>query len=125
MLLSRMSAFTIALAGLALLTISGCGGADAKGPPADKHGSAAESESAAVVNWCNEHGVQEDQCAQCKPKVAAEFKKKGDWCEEHNCPKSQCFVCNPQFEPKIAAEYEAQYGVKPPKRGGKCGEKSP
>ena len=66
-------------------------------------------------NWCTEHGVPEDICAQCNAKVAAEYQQKGDWCKEHNRPESQCFLCNPKLEAKFAAEYEAKYGKKPPK----------
>jgi hypothetical protein len=39
-----------------------------------------------------------------------------DWCEEHGVPESQCFLCNPKLEAKFAADYEAKYGKKPPKR---------
>jgi hypothetical protein len=74
-----------------------------------------------AVNWCVEHGVPEDICAQCNPKVAAECKQQGDWCKEHNRPESQCFLCNPKLEAKFAAQYEAKYAKKPPKPQGKTG----
>lgn len=65
--------------------------------------------------WCDEHGVPEAICAQCYPKVAADFKAKGDWCKEHDRPDSQCFICHPEKEVEFAAQYEAKYGKKPPK----------
>lgn len=68
--------------------------------------------------WCTEHGVPEEECGQCNPKLAAEFQKKGDWCAEHDRPDSQCFVCHPELEARFAARYEAKYGKKPPKPEG-------
>lgn len=65
--------------------------------------------------WCGEHGVPEEVCALCSPKLAAEFQKKGDWCQKHNRPDSQCFVCHPELEAKFVAQYEAKFGEKPPK----------
>lgn len=66
--------------------------------------------------WCNEHGVPEGICGQCSTKLAADFKTKGDWCKQHDRPESQCFICHPELEAKFAAQYEAKYGKKPPKR---------
>jgi hypothetical protein len=65
--------------------------------------------------WCDEHGIPEEDCAQCSSKVAAEYKRKGDWCDKHDRPDSQCFVCHPELEAKFAALYEAKYGKQPPK----------
>jgi cobalt-zinc-cadmium efflux system membrane fusion protein len=65
--------------------------------------------------WCNEHGVPEEICAQCHPKVAAELKAKGDWCQKHDRPDSQCFICHPELVAKFAEQYEAKYGKQPPK----------
>ncbi len=65
--------------------------------------------------WCNEHGVPEEVCRQCNPKLVADFKAKGDWCEAHNRPESQCFICHPEKAAEFAALYEAKYGEKPPK----------
>jgi hypothetical protein len=65
--------------------------------------------------WCDEHGVPEEDCALCHPKLIADFKAKGDWCEKHNRPDSQCFICHPEKEAEFAARYEAKYGTKPPK----------
>ncbi len=65
--------------------------------------------------WCSEHGVPEEVCALCHPKIAADFKAKGDWCEKHDRPDSQCFVCHPEYQAKFAALYEAKYGKQPPK----------
>jgi hypothetical protein len=64
--------------------------------------------------WCAEHGVPEEICSQCNPKVASECKKKGDWCKEHDRAKSQCFKCNPKLKEKFAAQYRAKYGKEPP-----------
>lgn len=59
--------------------------------------------------------MPEGICAQCSPKLATEFKAKGDWCKKHNRPESQCFICYPEKEAEFAAQYEAKYGKKPPK----------
>ena len=112
--------------------ITGCGEApvpktqtDAK-PPADHagHKDGDEHETATTANvkgghehsdwWCNEHGVPEEECAQCNSKIAAEFQKKGDWCKKHKRPDSQCFKCHPELQAKFAAKYEAKYGKQPP-----------
>ena len=98
---------------VALLTAGGCGSGGTKGPEVGKQATPAAESSAVAVNWCVEHGVPEDICAQCNAKVAAEFKKKGDWCNEHNRPESQCFLRNPKLADKFAAEYEARYGKNP------------
>ena len=65
--------------------------------------------------WCDEHGVPEDECAQCNTKLVADFKAKGNWCEKHNRPDTHCFICHPEKEAEFAALYEAKYGKKPPK----------
>jgi hypothetical protein len=64
--------------------------------------------------WCNEHGVPEEVCALCHPKVAAKFKAEGDWCQKHDRPDSQCFICHPELVAKFAEQYEAKYGKQPP-----------
>ncbi|MDR1142160.1 MAG: hypothetical protein LBL62_10740 [Planctomycetaceae bacterium] len=68
-----------------------------------------------VDGWCIEHELPEKDCSLCNSKVAAEFKKNGDWCKEHNRAESQCFICDPSRKEKFVAQYEAQYGKKPPK----------
>ena len=55
------------------------------------------------VILCKEHGVPQDICCLCNPKLAKDFKKKGDWCKEHKIPESQCFQCNPGLEAKFKA----------------------
>jgi cobalt-zinc-cadmium efflux system membrane fusion protein len=67
--------------------------------------------------WCAEHGVPEEVCTRCNPKLVANFKAKGDWCTKHDCPESQCFICHPEKEGEFAALYEAKYGHAPPKPG--------
>ncbi|MHB8972733.1 MAG: RND transporter [Pirellulaceae bacterium] len=102
--------------GVSALAIAGCGNQGPAGIGTDN--SAVKSEeplTKVAANWCVEHGVPEDICAQCNAKVAADCKQKGDWCEEHERPESQCFLCDPQREAKFAAEYEAKNGSKPPK----------
>ncbi len=64
--------------------------------------------------WCAEHGVPEEVCALCDPKLVAKFKGKGDWCEKHDRPESQCFECHPDKKAEFAALYEAKYGEAPP-----------
>ena len=66
--------------------------------------------------WCDEHGVPEDVCAQCKTELAADFKAKKDWCKEHDRPDSQCFICHPEHAKGFAALHEAKYGHAPPPR---------
>ncbi|MBX9792621.1 MAG: hypothetical protein K2Y37_27285 [Pirellulales bacterium] len=56
------------------------------------------------------------------PRLAANFKAKGDWCKDHDRPESQCFVCHPEKETEFAAQYEAKYGKKPPKPHGDEGD---
>ena len=108
---------------LAALLSFGCGGEKpaAKDEHGHDHGAETAAESAAEHEhgawWCAEHGVPEDVCALCNPKVAAEFQKKGDWCKQHDRPDSQCFTCHPELEAKFAQQYEAREGKKPPKRG--------
>ena len=94
--------------------VAGCGSATT-GPETPESAAPA---TPVVVNWCVEHGVPEDICAQCNAKAAADYQQKGDWCKEHNRPESQCFLCDPTLEAKFAAEYEAKYGSKPPKPDG-------
>lgn len=64
--------------------------------------------------WCAEHGIPEAECSMCSPKVAAEFKKKGDWCDKHDRALSQCFICKPERKEYYAAKYRAKYGKEPP-----------
>lgn len=64
--------------------------------------------------WCVEHGVPEEECAQCDKSLVAKFKDAGDWCEEHDRPESQCFICSPKRADKFVARYEAKTGRKPP-----------
>lgn len=102
---------------LLALALSGCG----KEPkPAANVTTDKPAESTAKHDgwWCVEHGIPEGICAQCSPKVAAEFKAKKDWCKEHDRPESQCFICHPDLEATFAAQYEAKYGKKPPKPEG-------
>jgi len=108
----RLGSFSLlAAAGLA---VGGCGGGGATGPDAGKTATPA-GDTCAVADWCTEHGVPEEICAQCNGKLVAGFKEKGDWCREHSRPESQCFLCNPKLEAKFAEEYEKKYGKKPPK----------
>ena len=103
--------FVLGLAALGLLT-SGCGQSAAPAPAT----STANSGHGHDGWWCAEHGIPEEECAQCNAKLAEEMKKAGDWCEKHNRPESQCFICHPDYEAKFAAKYEAKYGQAPPKR---------
>jgi hypothetical protein len=119
MTLSWIRTTMLATTVLSVLAIVGCGGAGTKGPSAAESTTPVSDASCSVAeNWCGEHGVPEDICAQCDAKLAAEYKQKGDWCNEHNRPESQCFLCNPKLQAKFADEYEARYGKKPPKPTG-------
>lgn len=118
-LMSWVQTVSFSMVVLGVLAIAGCGGAGTKGPDAGKSATPASDASCSLAeNWCGEHGVPEDICAQCNAKIAADYKKNGDWCKEHNRPESQCFLCNPKLATKFAAEYEARYGKKPPKAEG-------
>lgn len=64
---------------------------------------AEDKEAPKAVVLCKDHGVPEDVCVLCHPKLAAAFKKKGDWCKEHKVPESQCFACVPGLEAKFKA----------------------
>ncbi len=98
--------------------LSGCGTTEqpaANTPATDAHAGHDHAGETHDAWWCAEHGIPEEECAQCNAKLAAEFQKQGDWCEMHNRPDSQCFVCHPELEAKFAAKYEAKYGKQPPK----------
>ncbi len=119
MVMSWVRTTVLATMALGALAVAGCGGAGAKGPDAAGSATPATDASCSVAeNWCGEHAVPEDICAQCNAKVAAEYRQRGDWCQEHNRPESQCFLCSPKRAEKFAAEYEAKYGKKPPKPEG-------
>lgn len=97
---------------------TGCGQSDKHGHASDK-GTTTEAAEAKKAHdhsgwWCDEHGIPEDECSMCKPKVAKEAKAKGDWCEKHDRAKSQCFVCDPKLKEQFAARYRAKYGKAPP-----------
>ena len=100
---------------VAALAVVGCNQADTAGRADRKQAVAQKAASDdSATWWCKEHGVPEEICAQCNPKVAAEYKKKGDWCKEHDRPDSQCFICHPELKEKFAAQYRAKYGKEPP-----------
>jgi cobalt-zinc-cadmium efflux system membrane fusion protein len=95
------------------ILLAACARSPELAPPAATNATAGHSHDGW---WCGEHGIPEEECAQCNSKLAADFQKKGDWCQEHNRPDSQCFVCHPDLEATFAAKYEAKYGQPPPKR---------
>ena len=97
-------------------TLGGCTKSSPPRPEAAQQATPAAAGAFCSVaeNWCLEHGVPEDICGRCNPKVAAACQQKGDWCKTHSRPESQCFLCNPQLEARFAAAYEARYGKKPP-----------
>jgi hypothetical protein len=120
---SYSALFSLLAAGA--LVIDGCGEANTKGDQTKQKGAKDKSAQVALANkeekksdhngwWCDEHGVPEEVCGQCGPKVAAELKKKGDWCKEHDRPDSQCFICHPELKAKFAAQYRAKFGKEPP-----------
>jgi hypothetical protein len=97
--------FAAAIAGSAAY-LAGCNKAASESAPV----AAATQVSGEVGWWCDEHGVPEEVCTRCNPKLVADFKAKGDWCKAHECPDSQCFTCHPEKEAEFAALYEAKYG---------------
>jgi cobalt-zinc-cadmium efflux system membrane fusion protein len=111
-----LSGYVLALTLCAVLF--GCGTNDqpaADTPAGDAHARHDHAGHEHGAWWCAEHGIPEEECAQCNAALAADFQKKGDWCEMHNRPDSQCFICHPELEAKFAAKYEAKYGKQPPK----------
>ena len=101
MVCMRMGLYT--MMAMAALMTGGCGSNATKGPESPKSATPAADSSAVAVNWCVEHGMPEDICAQCNAKVAADFKQKGDWCKEHDLPESQCTLCHPELKEKFEA----------------------
>lgn len=93
----------------------GCNQSAQNSTPNAQSQTAADSDHEHGAWWCSEHGVPEEVCAQCDAKLVADFKAQGDWCAEHDRPNSQCFVCHPEKEAEFAAQYEAKFGMKPPK----------
>jgi hypothetical protein len=75
-------------------------GGDKKADPSDEDGG----------EWCNPHGIAEEECSMCSAKAAKEFKAKGDWCDKHERAKSQCFICDPSLLEKAKLTYKAKYG---------------
>jgi hypothetical protein len=68
--------------------------------------------------WCNPHGILEEECSMCSKESAKKFKAAGDWCDKHNRAKSQCFICDPSLMEKAKADYKARYGKEmPPPKG--------
>lgn len=127
MLMRNFSIVHSIVAGAALLAfLAGCGSDNGPAAPdAAANGAAPVAETDAEHDhgqegehnldgwWCVEHGVPEEECAQCDSSLVAEFKAKGDWCEKHNRPESQCFLCDASRFEKFAARYEAKFGKRP------------
>src|SRR5262245_56035619 len=103
-----------ALLVVAAFVVTGC----VRAP--DKAGKDAAKDKPAVSTdkhegwWCTAHGIPEDECSMCNPKMEAELKKKGDWCKEHDRVKSQCFFCDPKLREVYAAKHRAKLGTEPP-----------
>jgi cobalt-zinc-cadmium efflux system membrane fusion protein len=98
-----------------LLVLAGCGTTPTSSSTTPKDNVAKDGGTKHAGWWCDEHGVPEEECALCDPKLVADFKAQGDWCRDHERPDSQCFVCHPEREQEFAARYEAKYGKQPPK----------
>lgn len=104
-----------------LFAVAGCGDQNAPTAATSAKGGAvakAEPDAGGHGWWCDEHGVQEEECSMCNAKVAKAFQDKGDWCKLHNRAQSQCFICDPKLKEKFAAEYRAKYGKEPPEPEG-------
>ncbi len=69
------------------------------------HGRLSSLSTASRADWkpCP-HGVPEEVCVRCHPRLSGQFKKRGDWCPEHDVPESQCLKCHPDldFSPALA-----------------------
>ena len=129
--MKRFTLYTLAIgwAAVSALALAGCGPRasedktsqvandtrDDHAHAGHKHaGDAADTDPTHGGWWCVEHGVPEEECAMCDPRLAAELREKGDWCDEHTRPESLCFQCDPSRADKFIALYEAKYGKKPP-----------
>lgn len=73
--------------------------------------------------WCNPHGIAEEECSMCSKAAAKKFKEAGDWCEMHKRAKSQCFICDPSLMEKAKVAYKAKYGKEMPTPKGNMPEK--
>ncbi len=73
--------------------------------------------------WCNPHGIAEEECSMCSKAVAKKFKAANDWCDTHNRAKSQCFICDPELMEKAKVAYKAKYGKEMPTPKGNMPEK--
>lgn len=104
-----------ALLALSVVMLSGCGKSETAKDDSSSSAAVADVDQSHGGWWCVEHGVPEDECAQCNKSLVAKFKEAGDWCEEHDRPESQCFICSSARFDKYAARYEAKTGHKPPK----------
>lgn len=104
----------LVLSTLAMIALSGCARTENKAFQAKGKTTSAESGTKHDGWWCDEHGIPEEECSMCSPKVAKECKAKGDWCKEHDRAKSQCFICDPSLREKYAEKYRAKYGKEPP-----------
>ncbi len=113
----------LGVAGLLVALAVGCGKEDA--PPAAAQADAAkpavqkddgpDAEDDHSGWWCKRHGIPEEECSLCQPKVFKKLKAKGDICEKHpDRAKSQCFICDPTLKEKYAARYRAKEGKEPP-----------
>jgi hypothetical protein len=112
--ISTSHAVTLMAAGLVSLAALGCAGSEESTTTVAQTSTETPETEAHGEWWCGEHGVPEEECAQCDASLVAGFKEKGDWCDEHNRPDSQCFICHPENKAKFAAKYEAKYNAKPP-----------
>jgi hypothetical protein len=120
--LLKSRAWMLAMCLTGLFGLAGCdtappagGGQASAAASHDEHDHADHDEAAHAHGewWCAEHGVPEEECAQCDKSLVAKFKEAGDWCDKHNRPDSQCFICHPENFEKFAARYEAKFGEKP------------
>ena len=104
-----------------LFVVAGCGqksadtaGGDPKGKEVvkgdDKKAAPADPSAEDGGEWCNPHGIAEEECSMCSAKAAKVFKAKGDWCDKHDRAQSQCFVCDPSLMEKAKLTYKAKYG---------------
>lgn len=85
-----------------LFSVVGCGqqpienvGVDKKGKEVakagDKKTTPADPSDEDGGEWCNPHGVAEEECSMCSSKAAKEFKAKGDWCEKARTSQEPVF----------------------------------
>ena len=76
-----------------------------------KFSSKNEVEVSSIIEICDEHGFNKENCYQCNPTLLETFKSTHDWCVEHNLPESQCELCDPFAKFKAKGDWCKEHGA--------------